>query len=75
MAQSKSGVAFAVTHSLEKAKARYPWAKAWVQVKGGMWCFESEAEARGYKGASTSHSSGTNRESRSGVVSDGPRRG
>ena len=40
--------AFAVTRSLAKAKARYPWAKAWVQVRGGIWCFESEQEARLY---------------------------
>ena len=32
-----------------QAKARYPWAKAWVRVRGGFWCFESEAEARGYE--------------------------
>ena len=38
--------AFAVTRSLAKAKARYPWAKAWVQVRGGIWCFESEQEAK-----------------------------
>jgi len=31
---------------MEKAKARYPWAKAWIQVRGGIWCFESEQEAR-----------------------------
>jgi hypothetical protein len=49
MAQSKPGVAFAVTHSLEKAKQRYPWARAWVQVKGGIWCFEDEREARTYQ--------------------------
>jgi hypothetical protein len=29
MAQSKSGVALVLTHSLEKAKARYPWARGW----------------------------------------------
>jgi hypothetical protein len=40
--------AFAVTRSLPKAKARYPWAKAWVQVRGGIWCFESEQDARLY---------------------------
>ena len=40
-AQSK--LACAVTCSLEKAKARYPWARAWVQVKGGIWCFETKA--------------------------------
>ena len=34
--------AFAVTRSLAKAKARYPRAQAWVQVRGGIWCFESE---------------------------------
>jgi hypothetical protein len=28
--------AFAVTRSLAKAKARYPWAKAWVQVRGAI---------------------------------------
>jgi hypothetical protein len=28
--------ACAVTHSLERAKARYPWAVAWVQVEGGV---------------------------------------
>ena len=50
MAQSKPRSALALTHSLDKAKARYPWAKAWVQVRGGFWCFESEAEARGYEG-------------------------
>jgi hypothetical protein len=49
MAQSKPRSALALTHSLDKAKARYPWAKAWVQVRGGVWCFESEAEARGYE--------------------------
>jgi hypothetical protein len=41
--------AFAVTRSLERAKARYPWAKAWVQVSGGVWCFESEQDARLYQ--------------------------
>jgi hypothetical protein len=40
--------AFAVTRSLAKAKARFPWAQAWVQVRGGIWCFESEQEARLY---------------------------
>jgi hypothetical protein len=40
--------AFAVTRSLAKAKARYHWAQAWVQVRGGIWCFESEQEARLY---------------------------
>ena len=49
MAQSKSGVALALTHSLEKARARYPWARGWVQVKGGIWCFEDEREARTYQ--------------------------
>ena len=49
MAQSKPRSALALTHSLDNAKARYPWAKAWVQVRGGFWCFESEAEARGYE--------------------------
>ena len=38
--------AFAVTRSLAKAKARYPWAKAWVQVRGEIWCFEYVQEAR-----------------------------
>jgi hypothetical protein len=41
--------AFAVTRSLAKAKARYPWAQAWVQVRGGILCFESEQEARLYQ--------------------------
>ena len=45
--------AFAVTHSLTKAKQRYPWAKAWVQVRGGIWCFESEQEARLYGATET----------------------
>ena len=49
MAQPKPCSTLALTHSLDKAKARYPWAKAWVQVRGGFWCFESEAEARGYE--------------------------
>ena len=40
--------AFAITRSLAKAKARYPWAQAWVQVRGGIWCFESVQEARLY---------------------------
>ena len=40
--------AFAVTRSLAKAMARFPWATAWVQVRGGIWCFESELEARLY---------------------------
>ena len=40
--------AFAVTRSLAKGKARYPWAQAWVQVRGGIWCFEAEQEARLY---------------------------
>ena len=39
--------AFAVTRSL--AKARYPWAQAWVRVRGGIWCFESVQEARLYQ--------------------------
>jgi hypothetical protein len=46
--------AFAVARSLTKAKARFPWAKAWVQVRGGIWCFESEQEARLYH-PQTSH--------------------
>jgi hypothetical protein len=41
--------AFAVTRSLAKAKARCPWAQAWVQVAGGIWCFESVQEARLYQ--------------------------
>jgi hypothetical protein len=49
-----SRTAFVVTRSLAKAKARYPWAKAWVQVRGGIWCFESEQEARLYH-PQTSH--------------------
>jgi|SRR5215472_232026 len=44
--------ALALTHLLDKAKARYPWAKAWVQVRGGTWCFESEQEAEAYRPAS-----------------------
>ena len=46
--------AFVVTRSLDKAKQRYPWAKAWVQARGGIWCFESEQEARLYH-PQTSH--------------------
>ena len=46
-AQSK--LACAVTCSLEKAKARYPWARAWVQVKGGIWCFETKRDAMLYQ--------------------------
>jgi hypothetical protein len=46
MPQAKPRTAFAVTRSLERAKARYPWAKAWVQVRGRIWCFESVQEAR-----------------------------
>jgi len=49
MAQSKPRVAFAVTRSLEKAKQRYPWAKSWVRIKGGIWCFEDKREARNYQ--------------------------
>ena len=49
MPPQKPRSALALTHSLDKAKARYPWAKGWVQVRGGFWCFESEAEARGYQ--------------------------
>jgi hypothetical protein len=45
---------FAVTRSLAKAKARYPWAKAWVRIRGGIWCFETEQEARLYQ-PQTSH--------------------
>src|SRR6516162_6342854 len=52
MAQSKPRSALALTHSLDKAKARYPWAKAWVQVRGGFWCFESEQQAEAYRPAS-----------------------
>jgi hypothetical protein len=37
--------AFAVTRTLAKAEARYPWAIAWVKVQGGIWCFESEQGA------------------------------
>ena len=44
-AQSK--LACAVTRSLEKA--RYPWARAWVQVKGGIWCFETKRDAMLYQ--------------------------
>ena len=47
MAQSKPRVALTVTRSLAKAKQR--WAKAWVQVKGGIWCFEDEREARSHQ--------------------------
>ena len=38
-------LAFAVTRSLAKAKERYPWAKAWVQIRGGIWCFETKQDA------------------------------
>jgi hypothetical protein len=31
-----------------------PQAQAWVQVRGGVWCFESEQEARLYQ-PKTSH--------------------
>jgi hypothetical protein len=40
---------FAVTRSLARAKQRYPWAKAWVQVRSGVWCFESAQDARLYQ--------------------------
>jgi hypothetical protein len=43
-----SRAAFAITRALKKTKQRYPWAQAWVQVRGGIWCFESEQEARLY---------------------------
>jgi hypothetical protein len=50
MAQSKPRSALTLTHSLDKAKARYPWAKAWVQVRGGFLVLrERGAEARGYE--------------------------
>jgi hypothetical protein len=49
MAQSKLRVSSAVTRSLEKAKARYPWARARVQVKGGIWCFETKRDAMLYQ--------------------------
>jgi hypothetical protein len=35
-------------------EAHYPWAKVWVQVRGGVWCFEAEQEARLYH-PQTSH--------------------
>jgi hypothetical protein len=54
MAQSKPRSALALTHSLANSKQRYPWAKAWVQVRGGIWCFETEQEARLYQ-PQTSH--------------------
>jgi hypothetical protein len=37
------------SHSLDKAKARYPWAKAWILERGGIWCFEDVREARTYQ--------------------------
>ena len=40
MTKPTDRVAFAVTHSLDWAKKRYPWATAWIQVKGGIWCYE-----------------------------------
>ena len=44
-----SRAAFAITRALKKTKQRYPWAQAWVQVRGGIWRFESEQEARLYR--------------------------
>jgi hypothetical protein len=42
MPQAKPRTALAVTRSLERAKRRYPWAQAWIQVRDRTWCFESE---------------------------------
>ena len=72
MSQPKPGSVFAVTRSLERAKARYPWARARVQVRGRIWCFESEQEAKLYHLRSLTSFSPNGR-SRSTAGSDDPR--
>jgi hypothetical protein len=40
---------FAFTSRLDRAQARFPWARAWVAVPFGFLCFESVIEARLYR--------------------------
>jgi hypothetical protein len=49
MTDDRPRAKFAVTRDLEKAKRRFPWARAWVHVRNGVWCFEDPREARVYR--------------------------
>jgi hypothetical protein len=47
-------VQLAITQDLDRAQERFPWAKSFVQVKSGVWCFECRADADSYRASRTS---------------------
>ena len=42
-------IQFAITQDMDKAQGRFPWAKSFVQIKSGVWCFESKYDADRYR--------------------------
>jgi hypothetical protein len=47
-------VQLAITQDMDKAQEHFPWAKSFVQVKSGVWCFECRTDADIFRDSRTS---------------------